>query len=543
MSVAAYYESLSKAYNPKSDSEHTHRSKLEALLNDTLNELRLAKDYRVVHEGKRVGSFGTPDFRVLEKASEAPIGYVENKEIGTNMDAVLKSDQIKKYITLSGNLLVTDYLEFVLIQKDRPVRRERLAHASDLDNKRFKLGAERISAVESLLNDFLHQEPEAVSDAKSLARALAVRSKELHDLYLEDLNIQLKDSEKKGLLFELFKVFRENVSSELTPSEFADAFAQMTSYGLFLAFLNSQDPKQLTLRSATDLIPKSMMLIREMVKFLKDIEDDESSAIHWIVSEILTILRRLDLYTLQSTLSYRTHQAKVKLGYSVPDPYLYFYEDFLAVYDKDTKVDRGVFYTPPTVVKYIVNGIDEILKEKFNIKEGWANRTVTALDFATGTGTFLLEAIRLILNKVGAAKKIQYIEDHILKNLSGFEYLIAPYTIAHMKISQFLKEEGYEPNIKNANARLRIFLTNTLDDKRELMPNLFVKALSNEGRLAQEVKNSEILVIMGNPPYYAKSKNNGAWIKDQVSKYKYLHGVKMKERNPKALNDDYVKFR
>jgi len=265
-------------------------------------------------------------------------------------------------------------------------------------------------------------------------------------------------------------------------------------------------------------------------------------------------MNNLQINEINKQLSFK-NKIKDENNIAIKDPYVYFYEDFLAAYDYDLRKSKGVYYTPPPVVNFIVRGINHFLTNIFQIKDGFADRKrITVLDFATGTGTFLLEIIKQILETLPekSGKRKDIITEHILKNLYGFEYMIAPYTIAHLKLSQFLKDENYE---MNGNDKFQIYLTNTLVpmDKQLKIPML--PALSKEIADAQGVKETPILVVTGNPPYNKKSKNTGSWITellkghDSTAKgkteeqpnYYMIDGIKLKERQS-WLQDDYVKF-
>ena len=354
-------------------------------------------------------------------------------------------------------------------------------------------------------------------------------------------------------------MFRDRVFHELTLKEFADAFAQMLAYGLFLAKINSH-PKTVTLQNARGFIPGSFRLIRELVDFLAELERPEYRDVRWVVEEVLSIVNGLDMTSIHEDLSFRGRRAvsrKIRAADEEEhrlferDPFIYFYEDYLKAYDKATRKSRGVYYTPPPVVNFIVRAIDDILKDSFGIEDGLADhRRVTALDFACGTGTFLLEVFERIFEQIGGANSGRadlIVHEHLLRNIFGFEYLIAPYTIAHLKLSQYLKDRGHE--LKDDD-RLQIFLTNTLEPI-EPQPNFLLPAVSGEVEAAQQVKEQPILVITGNPPYSGHSKNKGKWIKTKIEKYKHTvekndsgkeKSVPLGERNPKWLNDDYVKF-
>jgi predicted helicase len=202
---------------------------------------------------------------------------------------------------------------------------------------------------------------------------------------------------------------------------------------------------------------------------------------------------------------------------------------------------RGVYYTPPPIVNFIIRAMDDILKDSFGIRDGLADHNqVTVLDFACGTGTFLLEVFQRIFDNIGgpnSGKADLIVREHILRNLYGFEHLIAPYTIAHLKLSQFLKDRGQPLSVKD---RLQVFLTNTLEPI-EPQRNLYLPAVTEEVKAAQEVKEKPILVITGNPPYSARSKNRGEWITQAIEAYKYVDGKHFGEKKH-WLHDDYVKF-
>ena len=533
--------------------EHTDRAALQALLQAVADDV--AKGITVQHEPRRVADKGAPDFKITTRG--LILGYVENKAIGESLDKVLKSDQIKRYKSLSRNIILTDYLHFAWINKDG-IQRETLCHATDLENPRFKLKDDRVAAVEKLLQGFFSTAPEGIGRAQQLALALATRSKLLHDYLGEEL-VRQEREHKEGRLYGLFQIFRDQVFHELTLNEFADAFAQMLAYGLFLARLNS-DSNPITLHNAREYVPGSFRLIRELVDFLTELEKPEYRDVRWVVEEVLSIVNALDLPAIHEDLSFRKRKAisrKVRASDEEEhrlferDPFIYFYEDYLKAYDAATRKSRGVYYTPPPIVNFIVRAVDDILKESFKIPDGLADhKRVTVLDFACGTGTFLLEAFQRIFDNIGGAdagRADLIVRDHLLKNLFGFEYLIAPYTIAHLKLSQYLKDQKHP--LKD-DQRLQVFLTNTLEPIHP-EPNFLLPAITAETEAAQAVKDQPILVITGNPPYSGHSKNKGVWITAAIDGYKFTVekdeagrevNKPLGERNPKWLNDDYVKF-
>jgi len=541
--------------------EHSHRTTLQNFFNLIVEEIKSQKT-EILHEPKRQGKNGSPDFMIT--VNEGIIGYIENKKILQNLDEIIFSEQIEKYKKLSNNLLITNYVEFVWI-RDNEITRERLCEVTDLENKNFKLKSENEKNVKELLKKFFTQAPQGIGEIEKLAFCLAERAKYLFAILFEELKEQEKDVSKRDSIWLAYTDFINNVYEELTIEGFADTFAQTLTYGLFLAKLNSKTEEKITLRNLDLHISNSFTLIKNIVGFLHYIENKKYIKAQWIVEEILSIINNIDLKTINESLSFSKRKKNSNEEYK--DPYIYFYENFLSEYNPKLRKGRGVYYTPISVVRFIINSVNSILKDKnlFNIKDGIADyNKVNILDFATGTGTFLLE----ILEQINAIKPFNkpegnmLVQNHILKNLYGFEFLIAPYVISHLKLSLFLKENGYELKEEE---RLQIYLTNTLEDK-ESQSSLFLPDLTIEGKLAQSVKqNKKILVITGNPPYSGHSSNTSevhfkvpkklksgeiifvnkkkdTWIGNLVKDYFKIEGVGINEKNPKWLQDDYVKF-
>ena len=460
-----YLKALASVYR-EGGTEHTGRTPLENLLNAFAAET-MDRGTEVQHEGGREGDKGAPDYKIKRRGMI--LGYVEVKKIG----ASLKTPQIAKYRKLSDNILVTDYLHFIRIDAGgKVIAREALAYPNEIDGRTLRVNPEHAEKVGKLLAGFFSSPPVGLSRSDNLAVALATRSRLLRDYLTQELNRQEK-AKNKGRLHGLYDVFREQVFHELEMKEFADAFAQMLAYGLFLAKLNAGDDDIIRLDNVRRFIPGSFRLIRELVRFIEDMQETEYDEAQWVVEEILSIVNGLNIEAIRDSLSFRQRKAisrKVRAGDEEEhrlferDPFIYFYEDFLTAYDKETRKARGVYYTPPPVVNFIVRAVDDILKDTFKIADGLAdNKKVTVLDFAAGTGTFLLEVMQRIFDNIGgpeAGKAGSVVREHMLKNLYGFEYLIAPYTIAHLKLSQYLKDKGHPLEEEE---RLQVYLTNTLE--------------------------------------------------------------------------------
>ena len=429
MDALLTYFAAIKNFDPKESTEHTLRGALGNLLEAIKGETNCK--VKIIPEPKQDKTkLGVPDFKI--KLHEATLGYLETKPVGKNLDRVLKSDQIAKYQRLSGNLILTDYLEWIWLRDGKILKRETLCYPSDAGNRKARLNLDKAEKVAKLIAGFLSVPPAKLGNTNTLSRALAVRCHDLQDFLLEELKRQEKEHQE-GPLYGLYVVFKEEVFQELRIEEFADAFAQTLGYGLFLAKLNAGEKATVTLRNAKQHISTNFALLRELVNFLDELEQDEYRGIRWLVEEILSIMNTLDLTAIHEDLSFskragRPPRKADERQLFAKDPYVYFYEDFLRAYDKDISKRRGVYYTPPPVVSFIVRAVNDILKDTFGISSGLADRKrVTVLDFATGTGTFLLEVLQQIFEVVPKSVRNQIVQEHVLKNLYGFEYLTQGY--------------------------------------------------------------------------------------------------------------------
>ncbi len=553
--------------------ELTHRPSLYNLLDGLKDHFN--KEFKIEHEPKRDKQGGQPDFRVSFQGLN--IGYIENKRAGTNLSQLLKSDQILKYLELNPNLMLTDYLNFVWVGKDENneplIKREISVASLDELSKPLKSNPQTECDLIELFKSFFNHEVAPITNAKDFATHLSAPTK-----YLKNALITYQ---KDDQVSSIFKNFKEYLYEELSFEDFSDALAQTLTYSLFLAKLNHPFEK-INLDNVRSSIPKNFAVIREMADFLKKL--DEIEEIQWLLNEILSSINHVDMDSILKDLN------------DDKDPYLHFYETFLSAYDPKLREKKGVYYTPDSVVEFIINALDSLLKTRFKdaplgLKSALDNENIKLLDFATGTGTFLLEAFRkaLEVRKTSdggtSTKEDKY--QNLLKQFYGFEYLIAPYAIAHLNLSQAFKEEFKKP--LKENDALQIILTNTLIQPSEIaayrgLNPIFEKELSN----AQEIKkNEKILIITGNPPYSGASSNEGLFewevkatygiepefqtieieknikLTDKIQKLlkniqtqkesgsknalkelKNLHSkYKLQnERNPKWLLNDYVKF-
>jgi predicted helicase len=510
-SFKEYFQAIKEVVSE--GTEHTYRTAFENLL----NAIKPNQNIKIIHEPKRERGFGAPDFRI--ESDGAIIGYIETKDINENLSKVLKSEQIKKYLNFVSNLIITNYHEFILIINKEPI------DSADLKLNISKLQEEDIDSIQKLFRKYFLCEPVKLGDPKKLASQLAERAKIVKE-YIYEIVIEEGKGSFESKVHGLYHEFKNTLIEELSKKEFADAYSQTVVYGYFLSFLQSE--KKIIIEDASRLIQPSFKLIKEFFTLILDY--NMPPHIKWIFQEIVNLINNIDLEKLYESMSFkRIHEEDVK------DPYIYFYETFLREFDRHTKIRKGVYYTPLPVVSFITRSIDKILIENFKKNKGFADPLVNVLDFAVGTGTFLVTIFELIFDKFlldqGRIKSL--IKEHLLKNFYGFEYLVAPYAIAHLKLYQLLRDNGY---ILEDDERFQIYLTDTLDDA-EHQRNLLLPALTEEGQDAHETKlKKKILVITGNPPYNAKSKNNKPWIMDIIQIYKPLGEKKIN------TNDDYMKF-
>ena len=519
----------------KGETEHSYRSAFENLLKAISAK---NKNIHILQEPQRdKEGLGAPDFRVTEV--ESILGYIETKKRGEDLEALIDSEQIKKYRQLSQNILLTNYVDFIWLRGEYTQKASLAKAICDYGNLNHLIEYESILDVQNLLQNFFSVPPKGITKAKDLAKALAPRSRILRDFFIKELE------NKKGFLFSLYAAFKERVFKEFKIEEFANVFAQMIAYGLFLARLKSDDNISLTVDNAKNYIPRSFELLQQLTRFLDHLEHEEYKEIKWVVDEIFCIINTFDVEAIHRDLAFSKKLMISENNNQIieKDPYIHFYEDFLTEFDNDLRRKMGVYYTPLPIVHFIIQGVQDILKDTFNIPQGFSDSNVTALDFAAGTGTFLVEMFKSVLKSLppNSGKRSHLIQQHLLKNFYGFEYMIAPYAIAHLKLSEFLKEEGYD---LKSTERLGVYLTNTLESL-ENQPQLSLPGLTSldhESKEAQKIKEKQILVIVGNPPYRGESRNKGGFITNLIKDYRFVDGEPLGERNSKWLQDDYVKF-
>ncbi len=518
--------------------EHTHRPALVHLLETLFPAIN------AINEPKRI-ECGSPDLVILDtQADNMPLGYIEAKDIGVSLESALKTEQLERYLDSLHNLILTDYLEFRWFVEGKSQMTVRLAEVDKAGI--LKPLPAKFADFQRLLDIFIHAQVITIRHPEELAARMAKIAR-----LMRSLIFNAYQQEKTGALHNQFESFRKVLMDSLTVEAFADMYAQTVCYGLFAAKCSAFN-QPFSRIHAGHYVPKTNPFLRNLFSQIVGIELDERLV--WAVEHLVVVLNHADIAEILKDFGKQTRQE---------DAVVHFYETFLKHYDPTMREMRGVYYTPEPVVSYIVRSVDILLKQRFKLRDGLADNSrlksgkhqVQILDPAVGTGTFLYAVFNHIFAKFMKNKGLwsTYVSEHLLPRVQGFELLMAPYTVAHIKLGLQLQEMGYQ---FDSDERLRIFLTNTLEEAFEKgsTPTLpFMEWLLNEGREASEVKrDSPVMVIIGNPPYSGHSANVGGWIINllkgfdergaKIADYFQVDGKPLKERNSKWLNDDYVKF-
>jgi predicted helicase len=536
--VKEYILQIIEKYQSGHAREHAYRPTLENLFISVTG-------LKVINDPKK-SEHGAPDFVFLK--NKTVIAYAEAKDITVSLDETAKSEQMNRYYGYS-NLILTNALEFRFY-------RNGLAYCDPIIVGEIKVDSinsheENFGLLEDTLKDFIEQAREPIVSGVVLAKVMAGKARRIRD----NIKAFLKedDIKKNEGLLSIFQVIQKLLLADLNPEKFADMYAQTLVYGLFVAKFYDTSDNAFTRQSARDLVPASNPFLRHFFDHIAGASFD--SRIEIIVNELCEEFSHTDVNAIVHNY-FKTEKDQSR------DPIIHFYEDFLKEYNPEERLQLGVFYTPLPVVDFIVRSVDDILKINFNL-QGLADTSkveitktiqgkkikdsvhqVQILDPATGTGTFLNETILHIKKSfIGQEGRWpNYVKQDLLPRLHGFELMMAPYTIAHLKLSSTIKETGAELGT----SRIGVYLTNSLEkaeiSKQDLFSFGLGKAIAEESQDAGKIKNDlPIMVILGNPPYSGESMNPD-YTDNNVYKFEPGTSQKLQERNSKWINDDYVKF-
>ncbi len=548
--LKTYLDAIAANLKAGNATEHTHRPALKTLLESLGSAVSPGGDIRATNEPRHI-ECGAPDF-ILTRGV-LPLGYVEAKDVGVSLGKTASTEQLKRYRASLANLMLTDYIDFHWYL-DGELKLSASLPRPGKDGK-FRWNADAAAEVAQLLSQFI----QADIPLKATPQDLAMRMAGLAQLIRSLIEETFKAEGEQGELHAQLQSFRTVLLDTLTPAQFADMYAQTLCYGLFAARCTLQGPGAgFTRQSAASQLPKTNPFLRKL--FHQIAGPDLDDRIAWAVDQLAALLARADMAAILEQFGLKTRQE---------DPVVHFYETFLAAYDPRMREARGVYYTPEPVVGYIVRSVDALLKSDFGMRDGLACadkitvkvpppdeqvkkgnpfyvdaqvHRLQILDPATGTGTFLHAVIQQIRQHFtgNAGAWPGYVADHLLPRLFGFELLMAPYAVAHMKLGLTLEASGYD---FASDQRLGVYLTNSLEEAHELkgLP-LFTQFLADESRAASGIKrDAPVMVVLGNPPYSGHSENKGDWIESLMREYKQSPALK-KPAQAKWLSDDYVKF-
>ena len=552
MTVQQYIDNINAAFKRGNATEHTYRGDLKQLIES------IVTDVAATNEPKRQ-SCGAPDYILTKK--DIPVGFIEAKDVGDkDLEGNKKTgnkEQFDRYKASLNNLMFTDYIDFHLYRDGLFVTK--IAIAEIQDGKIVAL-PNNFSSFENLLKDFCLHVSQSIKSSKKLAEMMAGKARLLSEVIEKALTSD-ETNQEDSTLKDQMNAFKEILIHDITPKGFADVYAQTIAYGMFAARLHDPTLPTFSRQEASELIPKSNPFLRKLFGYIAGPDIDDR--IKWIVDSLVEIFLACNVAEIL-----RNYGKTTKME----DPIIHFYETFLSEYDPKLRKARGVWYTPAPVVNFIVRAVDDILKTEFDLPQGLADTSKTKikvnlqatdkrykdnvrtieeevhkvqiLDPATGTGTFLAEVVKHVHKKFVGQQGIwsAYIESHLLPRLNGFELLMASYAMAHLQMDLLFTEMGYKPTKEQ---RLRIYLTNSLEESHPDTGTLFANWLSTEANEANQIKrDTPVMCIIGNPPYSGESANKGEWIMKLMEDYKKEPGgkEKLKEQNSKFINDDYVKF-
>jgi predicted helicase len=558
MDINAYLNEIRRLYASGETTEHSFRPALERLFQSIDSNLI------VINEPRRRTDVGAPDFAF--RYGEVPIGWCEAKDLGKDIRKFATTDYSKaqkdRYKKGLPNLIYTNGLDFEFIRDGETVDFISIADFSP----GLPAKPDAFPILEQRLADFVRATPLSVTTSQRLAALMAGKAALIKEIMGNALTADMKARDRDGTTTDLigqYEAFRANLLQEITVSEFADVYAETIAYGLFAARLHDPTPNTFTRLEALDLLPKSNPFLRALFVYIAGPELDDRLV--RVIDDLCAVFLATDMSEVLKDFGKVTGRR---------DPFLHFYEDFLAEYNPAKRKARGVWYTPEPVVNFIVRAVDDVLKTEFGLAEGLADTSrvtvdwdtgqtdkkgnpatikkqvhrVQILDPATGTGTFLAEVIKQVSERVtdvAPGQWSQYVERDLIPRIHGFELLMASYAMCHMKLDMILTSLGYKPS--GNPPRLGVYLTNSLEEGERVEQTLFglSRAIAEEAKAASDIKRqSPIMCVIGNPPYSGESANKGPWIMGLMEDYKQEPGGKqrLRERNPKWINDDYVKF-
>ncbi|EOZ3532749.1 type ISP restriction/modification enzyme [Campylobacter upsaliensis] len=524
-----YINEIQKIFQAKNYNEHSFRTPFENLL----NALK-PKEIKIIHEPKSEKGQGSirPDFKVyklVDKERELSynhlIGFIECKNLDVDLDKEFKSEQLLRYSQISPNIIFTNYKRFMLLSF------EKIIIDINLLDDDLNLIEKNINIFKNLIQVFFDDNSTTIKTKQELVKVLSSQSFYLSNA-LKSSSSQSDSNSSFNSFFQRTKdTFKSIEKIELKDEEFCDILAQAVVYGIFVSYIENDDYdlEKIPIENFISFLPSTFRTLSEFVYFSVP-SFSLPQDIKYTLENIKKTLALIDKVELCNILNQDLESISI-----------YLYEDFLKAFDElratQKRKEGGVFYTPKSVVKMIVSSLDELLKSKFN-KTGFNDKSVKVLDFATGTGSFLAAVFEKIISKESEVFKNETIKNKFLKDIYGFELSFVPYIVARLKLGQILRKSGFKDF---SEADFQIYLNNTLDLEKNANFDMFMPLvnLDQEWQKARDVKHDKnLLVILGNPPYNAKSKNKDETILKFLETYK----KNLNETNIQPLDNDYIKF-
>lgn len=568
MPIQTYLSQITARHKTGISREHSYRGDLQTLLGTLL------KDVLVTNEPAHIAC-GAPDYILTRK--EIPVGYVEAKDIGVNLASKTLKEQFDRYRNALSNLIITDYLTFQFYKDGELTTSIAIA---ELQDGSIIPKPERFAEFAALILNFSQQTTQSIKSPVHLAVMMAAKARLMASVIEAALNSDDDTAQNSGLKAQV-AAFKDILIHDISNSAFADMYAQTIAYGMFAARYHDTTLDSFSRIEAAMLIPKSNPFLRNLFQYIAGYDLD--SRLVWMVEELVQIFNATNVAVIMRNFGKGTRQE---------DPVVHFYETFLGEYDPKLRKARGVWYTPEPVVSFIVRAVDSLIKTGFNLPTGLADTSkvkvmvdsgasdkkgkpiqvekelhrLQILDPAAGTGTFLVHVVRHLYDTCFASMPGAwpgYVKEHLIPRLNGFELLMTSYAMAHLKLDMFLTETGcttnppsppcqggtrvedFKPPLSRGGLegldapRLKIYLTNSLEEHHPDTGTLFASWLSNEANEANHIKrDAPVMVVIGNPPYSVSSSNKSHWIQTLLDDYKQG----LNERNIQPLSDDYIKF-
>ena len=458
------------------DPEDQLRAPFEAFMEEIGRTLK----QKVVCTGetKLPGRIGKPDYAV--HSNKLLSGYVELKApgIGANPNRFTghNREQWKRFQAIP-NLLYCDGNNWGLYRDGKAVRPVARVSGDVATDGKNAVEAKDSQAMFDLLTDFLSWKPIIPKNLKDVANMLAPLCRMLRD----DVTEALEDPQSP--LVQLAMDWRQLLFPQASDEQFADGYAQTVTFALLLA--RSEGANPLTLASAEISLASEHSLLSRALQVLTE------PSVRAEISASLNLLTRVIGEVSPAALT------------GPKDPWLYFYEDFLAAYDPKLRKDSGAYYTPVEVVHAQVRLIDDLLTNRLGKALGFADRDVVTLDPDAGTGTYLIGAIDHALSKVEARQGAGAVPGQataLAGNIYGFEIMVGPFAVTELRVSRALQDRG----AKLPEGGTQIYLTDTLESPHTIPPQLplILQPIAEQHKRALKVKDKvPVIVCLGNPPY------------------------------------------